>query len=221
MVRLALIAVLLLGGCAVNRQYFRPTERQRGETVNGYPEALYTLVGPRGQFGEAKVWSRGAYRGPNGETIIDVTLEIHDTSGEPIDVRASELRLQAVRVRETTLRPLSPRERTDAVVAPGANKELVYHFELPREIAPGDVNALLFRWSVHNAGQSYSQRTPFVAHYRRSPYGYAYPYYYCDPYDPLCFNLYGYYSPFGPPYYGPGIVHVPPPRPVIIVRPRR
>jgi len=36
-----------LGGCAHNRQYFRPTKRVRGQTLQGYHEAFYELVGPQ------------------------------------------------------------------------------------------------------------------------------------------------------------------------------
>jgi hypothetical protein len=222
---LALIAVLIVSGCAANRQYFRPTERQQGHTAQGHPEAIYTLTGPNGQFGEAKIWSRGAYRGQDDASIIHVGIELHNTSGTPLSLHAADVVLDSVHTSAGEFENVRPRAARDRSVDPSAIAETGFEFELPSEIAPGEVDGFLLRWRVHGAGQSYSQRTPFVVHYRRSSYPpvYAYPYYYCEPFDPYCLHPYGYYSPaFGPAYYPRGvIVRVPSSRPTLIVRPRR
>jgi hypothetical protein len=229
MPRFALIAILL-AGCAAHRQYFQPTERQHGETVHGYPEALYTLVGPHGQFGEGKVWSNGAYHSARGESVVHVGIEIHNTSGEPIELRAADVELESVATLLGTVAHVPPGQAKDRVFAPGSIGETGFEFTLPDEVAPGEVTGFLLRWRVRNADQSYGQRTPFGLLYRRRAYppayGYGYPYWGCDPFDPFCQYPYGtYYGPgFAGSYYYPAyptVVPVPPPYPGVIIHPRR
>jgi hypothetical protein len=197
--RLALISVLLLGGCAASRQYFQPTERVRGVTIQGYRESIYPLMGPHGHFGEAKLWSRGAYRGPGGLTVVHVSIEIHNTSGAHIELAATDVRLDPVRTDDGVLTDVAPAETSRFAVAPGTIVEERFHFVLPAGTTPGEVSAFRVRWRVTNAGQTYSQHTPFVEHYWRYGYGprYGYGYhYFCDPFDPFCFGPgYGYYGP--------------------------
>jgi hypothetical protein len=202
MPRFALIALLLLAGCAAHRQYFQPTERLHGTTVGGYPEALYTLAGPQGQFGEAKIWSNGAYRSAN-ESVIHVGIEIHNTSGQPIELRAADVELESVAAVVGTVAHVRPRQAKDRVFAPGSIAETGFEFTLPDEVAPGEVTGFLLRWRVHNTGHSYGQRTPFAVLYRRRAYpaGYGYPYWGCDPFDAFCSYPYG---PYYGPYYGIG-----------------
>src|SRR5262252_620224 len=120
--RLGLVIAVLLAtsGCAHSRQYFHPTERVRGQTADGYLEAFYDLVGPRGRFGEAKVWTVGAYR-RSEDNVIGVTLELHNTSNQPIDVSAKELRLDPVHASEGTLRRVPPQETGVFRVLPGTH----------------------------------------------------------------------------------------------------
>lgn len=230
--RFMLLLALLGVGCAAPRQYFRPAERHHGHTLQGYPEALYTLVGAKGQFGEAKLWSRGSYYGRNGETLIQVAVELHNTSGDPLTLHAADVRLESVDTELGPINELPARAARDRTVPAGALGQSGFEFELPARLAPGEIGGFVLRWKVEGGGQSYSQRTPFVVEYRRryyaSPYGYGYPYYYsCEPLDPLCPYRFG-YPYYGPPvpspyYYPPTVVAPPPPPPSggIIVRPRR
>lgn len=225
MQRFVLISALLLGGCGASRQYFQPTERVRGTTLQGYPEAIYELVGPSGQFGEAKVWSRGAYRGPNKTTVVHASIEIHNTSAAPIQLRSADVRLDPVRTDDGVLTEIKPAEARDYEIPPGAIRELRFHFVLPAGTSPGEVSAFRLRWSVTSAGRSYSQHTPFVEEYRRyGYYGYGPPYpyhYFCDPFDPFCFYRGPYYYPYG---VGAGygvVIERPATPPRVIVHPRR
>jgi hypothetical protein len=219
MPRLALIAVLL-AGCAANRQYFQPTERQHGETVRGYPEAIYTLVGSQGQFGEAKLWSNGAYVS-GGESVIHVAIEVHNTSAHPIELRAADVELESVATEVGTAAHLRPRQAKNRVFRPGSIVETGFEFTLPGDVAPGDVQSFLLRWRAHSAGQSYGQRTPFAVHRRARVYGpgYGYPYWGCDPFYGWCYP----YGPYYGPYYGYPTVVVPRPAPRagVVIHPRR
>lgn len=190
--RLLLIAVVLLGGCAVNHAYFEPTEHVHGRTMHGYREAMYDLVGPQGRFGEAKVWSRGAYRHED-RTVIQVAIELHNTGGKPFDLRASDVVLDPVRADDTAIANVPAAENSDLVFASGAIGEAGFHFVLPPDVDPGDVRGFRVRWTVRSPEFSYSQNTPFMRE-RTGTYAYypypAYPYYgwWCDPFDPFCYQ---------------------------------
>lgn len=211
---LGLLLLIAASGCAYNRQYFRPTERVRGQTVQGYQESFYDLIGSRGRFGEAKVWSVGAYR-HGDDSVVDVTLELHNTSGKPIEVSARDLRLDPVRGSKGELRQLAPAETGTFRVGPESRASLRVHFALPDAWLPGHVRSFNFVWKVKNVEQSYAQATPFreeESYYLALPPGYlhysaVYP---CSPYDVHCVGFYSDWPYSGYGYGGP---------PVIIERP--
>jgi hypothetical protein len=201
--RLLIATLLLFAGCATNRAYFEPTENARGRTMHGYREAMYQLSGPNGAFGEAKVWSRGAYL-HDDRTVIQVGFELHNTSGIPFELRAADVILDPVRTDTAGITNIPPAENSDIVYASGAIGETAFHFVLPPGISPGNVRGFRVRWTVRSAQFAYTQNTPFMR--ERTYYGYGYypyPYYgwyggwACDPFNPFC------YSP------GPGYVVVP------------
>jgi len=190
-------ALLALSGCAASRQYFEPTERVTGQTENGYSQALYPLAGPRGAFGEATIWSRGAYRGQDGQTVVQIGLALHNTGASPITLLGSELRIGTMRTDDALLSELSAADAADLTVAPQSLGEAQYHFVLPPEVAPGEVRAFRLRWTVASEQATYRQRTVFLELQAREPYppsfAGGYP---CWPYGPYdCF--------YGPPYWGP------------------
>lgn len=191
---LAIVAVIALSGCAHDRQYFRPTERVRGQTVQGYHEAFYELVGSQGRFGEAKVWSTGAYR-RGDDSVVEVGLDIHNTSGQPIEISAKSLLLDPVRTRDEPLRKIPAAETGVFKVAPESRASLRAHFLLPDGVRPGAVTSFGFHWRVANGPQSYAQVTPFreeAAYYPSYERGRVYysPVYACSPYDMHCVGFY-------------------------------
>lgn len=205
---LSLALIVATSGCAYSRQYFRPTERVRGQTVQGYQEAFYDLVGPRGAFGEAKVWSPGAYR-RGDDSVVEVTLELHNTSAEELAVAAQDLRLDPVRGSHGVLRNLAPAETGVFRVPPEARASVQVHFLLPDGIMPGHVHSFGFAWRVTNAEQTYTQATPFreeVAYYAPPGYPIYYsPVYPCSPYDIHCVGFYEGW-PYPAPVYGPPVI---------------
>jgi hypothetical protein len=203
----AVVFCLLAVGCAENRQYFRPTEHVYGQTVHGYEEAIYALVGPFGPFGEAKVWSPGAFR-ENHATLLHVKLDLHNTSGVPIVVHPDRVHLDPVRAGSQLLHDIKPIEQQPLSIAPGSFGQVHLRFVLPADVRPGEVSAFGLRWQVQNGPQAYSQVTPFLEEAGRfagaySPvYGYGFGYF-CSPYDPFCARgWYGYPA-------GPGVIGVP------------
>jgi len=197
------MVVVMAVGCAENRQYFRPTEHVYGETLHGQEEAIYALVGPFGPFGEAKVWSPGAFR-ENGATLLHVKLDLHNTSGVPIVVYPDRIRVDPVRVGRELLHDLRPIETQALSIAPGAFGRVDLRFVLPPTVRPAQASAFGLRWQVQNGPQSYSQLTPFLEDVGRfGPgyppiYGYGYGYM-CSAYDPFCTRGYGY-------GVGPGVI---------------
>ena len=218
--RSLLIGVLLLGACAANREYFEPTERVHGQTLHGYRESIYELVGAQGQFGEAKLWSRGAYR-HEGRTVVQIGMELHNTSAVPFELRAKDVWLEPVRVADGLVPSVGPAEQNDFVFAPEAIGSANFHFVLPPGISPSEVIAFRLRWSVYSGAHVYSQNTPFRRDARRDGYGgyyggvYAYGpgYAWCSAFDPFCYAPYGYV--YGP-YHGGGGGG-----PRVVVHPRR
>lgn len=208
-----LCAVFGLLGCAESRQYFRPTEHVYGETPRGEREAIYDLVGPLGPFGEAKVWSRGAFR-DDGYTVLFATLDLHNTSGVPIVVDPQQVRLDPVRVGSDLLSGFAPTETQTASIAPGAFGSVRLRFVLPAHVAPGQISSFGLRWEVKNGPQSYKQRTPFLedggnrmyAGYPPPTMGFGYGYGYgCNLADPWCRGPYGFGAGVRPIYVSPPV----------------
>lgn len=187
---LTVCALVCVGGCAENRQYFRPTEHVFGRTAHGYDEAIYQLVGPFGPFGEAKVWSAGGFH-EEDQNILRVSVDLHNTSGVPITFDPKQIRLDPVRANAALLRHIPPVEKQALTVAPGAFGRVALTFLLPPDIPPGRVSAFGLRWQVQNGPQAYSQLTSFIEDEGHYAYGYPPTYgwgygVYCTPYDPFC-----------------------------------
>ena len=190
---ISMCAVVGLLGCAESRQYFRPTEHVYGETMRGEPEAIYNMAGPFGPFGEAKVWSRGAFR-EDGDTVLYATIDLHNTSGVPLIIDPQRIRLDPVRAGNELLHDVGPVEHQTLSVAPGAFGSVRLRFALPPHVVPGQVSSFGLRWEVTNGPQKYAQRTPFLeergggyayAAYPPPPYGWGYGYG-CSIGDPWC-----------------------------------
>jgi hypothetical protein len=222
----ASIALLVLCGCAASHQYFEPSERVQGQTVQGYKVAIYALTGAAGVFGEAKVWSHGAYAAGDGGNVVHIGLEIHNTGKVPIELRPGELRLDVMHDERGPVPGLEAPAGGAHVFAPGAISDASFLFELPPAIGPGEVVALRLHWRVHAGDQLYAQRTPFIEERDRqlyaSPYHYyGYHGYPCWPYGPYdCMHMH----PYGAGLYGPVYVphHVPAYRPSrSVVKPKR
>jgi len=193
---LGLIAVALLAGCAAQKQSFVPLERVHGQTQYGYAQAYYPLQGPTGTFGEVTLWSRGAYPTHDGSTVIHVAIAVHDTSATPIALDPADVHLTALRTRDGQLPDLPAAERTVVTVAPQASAEVVLHFVVPGDVAPGEIEAFALAWAVHGPASVYYQRTPFAEREGRGEYWGPYDRYPCWPYGP-------YDCSWGPPPPGP------------------
>lgn len=188
------IGLIALCGCAASRQYFEPAERVQGQTAQGDKVAIYPLTAAGKQFGEAKIWSHGAYETDGARSLVHVGLELHNTGVAAIELRPSELRLDVMDGERGPLRGLKARDRATRVIAPGAIDDASFLFELPPGVSPRDVVALRLHWQVHAGDTTYAQRTPFVE--ETEPAAYASPYYYrypCWPYGPYdCMYTYPY-----------------------------
>lgn len=202
---LVLLATTL--GCAHQRQYLRPTERVRGQTVNGYDEAFYDLHGANSRFGECKVWSVGAYR-VGDDTVVEITMELHNTSAAPIALSAKDLELSSIRFSSgAVLSKVPPQERGTFRVQPQKHASVKLHFLLPPDTSPGELSSLIFKWRIDGGDQSYAQSTPFREQRSHSDaidryylyYSSVYP---CSPYDIRCVGPYWPYAPYAP-YYPP------------------
>jgi hypothetical protein len=210
---IGLCALFSLLGCAESRQYFRPTEHVYGQTVRGEHEAIYNLVGSFGQFGEAKVWSRGSFL-EDGDAVVYATIDLHNTSGVPIIIDPQDVRLDPLRAGDALLRDIAPLERKRLSVAPGAFGSVRLSFAMPRGVVPGQISSFGLRWKVQNGPQTYAQRTPFIEerggyYYANHPgMGWGAGMYGCGWGNPWCAGGYGMYGRgFGYGFGGPVFVN--------------
>jgi hypothetical protein len=217
----AWIGLLALCGCAASHQYFEPSERVQGQTVQGCKVAIYALTGAAGVFGEAKVWSHGAYDAGDGRNVVHIGLELHNTGKTPIELRPGELRLDVMDEERGPVRGLALQNEAARVFAPGAIGDASFLFELPPAIGPSDVVALRLHWRVHAGDQTYAQRTPFIEELERQLYASPYHGYPCWPYGPYdCMYMHPHGALFYEPVYVPQ--RVPYHRtPRSVVRPKR
>jgi hypothetical protein len=189
---LALAALIALGaGCASGPRYFEPTERVQGQTVQGYPVALYPLMGPSGAFGEAKLWSDGA-RESDDRAAVHIGFEVHNTGDKALEMGSDDVRLDARLSDGTVIKGVAPGAGAGTrSFSPGALGETRFSFALPPGVRPHDVRELRLHWRVRGADRSYTQRTAFVRWTERDAYSNPYPYPYPYPYGYACW-------PYGP-----------------------
>lgn len=198
--------ILILGiiitaatSCAANNgshATFAPLERAEGRTLEGYAEAIYDLQAVSGRFGEAKVWSRGAYIAENtGATLLHVGFDLENSGATPITLDPASVRLESVQTANEVLRdiPVSEPATSVTVAADSAGRaELI--FSLPAGFSPVDILAFRVAWSVRANGEVFSEFTPFA---RTTPATYYVPVNaYYHPYYP-------YYLPYYDPLWGP------------------
>jgi hypothetical protein len=198
---------------------FSPLERNQGKTVEGYDEALYDLSDDRGQFGQVKLWSRGAYTiGTQKETVtaIHIGFELENSGDRALWLEPAGVRLESVQTRTRTLRDIPATfPGGQLTVAPGATGKVEAQFALPAGTWPDDVRAFRVAWTVRTNGDRYSEFTPFAQSAPRRVYVPVRAYY--DPYYPYTYPL---YDPFYSPHWRVVIVK-PYPRRVIVHGRRR
>lgn len=215
----AMLAAYLVSGCASSGvRHFRPLEHVEGLTEAGHEAAFYTLKGPGGDFGEAKLWSRGAVINRVGEgerSYLHVGFVINNTGKGEARLPKDEVVLSPVHLQGYSVSALRPQRASDLVVAPGTIGERDFFFELPPGARPRDLRGFRLLWAVHTADGPYRQRTPFAyrprGYYSQSAYvlyDYRHPAYfryrnwgYC--WNPTCSWVYGPYGGMGVGYWGP------------------
>lgn len=207
----ALAAVLLGAGCA-GEASFTPTENVNTQSRTGQPAASYNVRSKAGPVAKVNVWSGGAYRSKDHQTILQMGVEVQNRGTTPVafDTQSTELDVfdkngqPLPRARLVSVEPPGPPQ-----VAAGQAQDFYLYFAMPGEqIKPGKLGSLRLKWALaHDSAQRYVQFTDF----RREVEVYAGVY----GYEPI----YGFYDPWwwgaGPIYYH---YHVPVQR-VIIQRP--
>jgi hypothetical protein len=209
------LAALGLCGCASTSQHeaFTPLEHAKGTTFEGYTEAIYELSGMAGRFGEAKLWSRGAYTNPEAPgTHIHLGMDFENSGDLPITVQPNQIRLESVQTSDGVLRDLAVSAPSHtATIAPRSTGRVELVFSLPSSVRPDEVQAFRAAWSVRANGQEFAEFTPFARSKPTTYYVPVHAYYY--PYYP---DYYPYYDPFWGPRMRVVIVKRPYPRRVIV-----
>ena len=164
---LALFAGLVLAGCSSTQQ-FTPADRVTSLSPAGYPAAEYDVNSVMGEFSDAKVWSRGAYRqeiAGEKRTVVHVGFEIENHLNQPIQFDAHGVRLDSLTIdkKTATAGELAPGwvQGTSTLGAQDSQRLDVY-FILPPDLSPGDVDGFRVRWALNGPLQHYAQKTPFL-----------------------------------------------------------
>lgn len=180
------VAALSLLACGGAREQFTPGERATAQTFEGYTAAEYAIASRQGDLGDAKVFTRGAYRAQvNGRdrTVVHVGFVIENNSRYPLELAPDRLLLDSATIDQRVVQDLEPvRVEGPLVIQPGDEREVNAYFALPPGTSPTDVDAFRVRWMLAANGITYAQRTPFLERQEE--------YYYMPHYDPF------YYDPF-------------------------
>jgi hypothetical protein len=204
---------VLLAACtsATTRETVRPTENVVTEE-QGELAAAYQLGSDVEQFGEAKVWSMGAYEAKVGgqeRTVIRVGFEIDNTSNEAISFNPTNTKIATLKVDGGEISDL-PVAKTQGryLIHPRSTGRIDAYFVLPEGVQPQNVDSFTLFWSVAAGGAAYSEFTPFeedtdYGYYADRPFYGPYPYAYDPFYDPL------YYDPWYWHYHYPVVVQQP------------
>ncbi|HLV68468.1 MAG TPA: hypothetical protein VKY73_21780, partial [Polyangiaceae bacterium] len=111
-----------LAACAT-RQPFLPAEHVTGITPHGYLAAEYDLEDKRGNLGEAKIWSHGAYRTEvrgDTDTVVHVGFALENSTTAPLRLVPEALYLDSATLDDGVLGRLRPVEiRGNPVVPAG------------------------------------------------------------------------------------------------------
>lgn len=190
-------ALLLLVSCGPAVQEFVPAEKltARAPIPDGYAAAEYDLETEGTDLGEAKVWSKGAYRATidgNRYTVIELGFEIENELRQPLALQRIQLdSLTADNLRYQDRRPA--RVLGAQEIPPGEESQLTAYFFLPPQVDPNDVEAFRVEWAVGTGQVRYDESTPFLQQPepRRTRAGY----YYTPFYDPFVYD----------PFYHPGL----------------
>lgn len=188
-------ALLLLVSCGPGVQEFVPAEKltARAPIPDGYAAAEYDLQSDGRDLGEAKVWSKGAYRatvGGNRYTVVELGFEIENELPQPLALQQLELdSLTTDNLRYEDRRPA----RIVGVqeIPPGDERQLTAYFFLPPQVNPNDVEAFRVEWAVGTGQLRYDETTPFLQQPEPRPTRAGY--YYTPFYDPFVYD--GFHHP--------------------------
>jgi hypothetical protein len=169
---LLLLPLLGLGllSCSASRQYFRPAERARAESMSGRAAAEYDLGVEGTRWGEARIWSDGARSTrADGErrSSLHVGFEVENALDTPLSLDLSETRLEGVMVDGRRLESVSPAQPwPEAEAAPHQVMHIDLVFELPDVDSVRDIGPFRVRWVLLGPdGWRYEQHTGFLVDY--------------------------------------------------------
>jgi hypothetical protein len=179
--------------CGASRERFEPAERATARTAEGYTAAEYEIQGREGVLGDAKLWTRGAFRAEvrgQKRTVVHVGFELENNSNQPFELVRDQIYLDSATLDRAVVRDIPPTQvNGSTTVPPGATRRVDAFFSLPPGAMPHDADAFRVHWKIANGSVSYAQRTPFLeTPDRQVPYYYYTPFY--DPfyYDPYIFS---------------------------------
>jgi hypothetical protein len=190
--------LLLICGACGQRAEFQPTQNTTAVSPSGQPAASYDLRVDQASDPRitVSVWSDGVERADD-RTTAQIGLELRNTGGDPVELDRAALALETFDERGAPL-PAARLERIEAekgstIVSPRTASTFRVRFVLGVPIAPSQLGAMRFRWSVVRDG--YDRYVQFTDFRRQPEYVASATTIYYDP-------ILGFYDPFfyGAPY---------------------
>lgn len=179
---LFLVVVASFAGCAAQRERVVPDaaylERESGE------RAVIADIVPMGaSWGEAAIWSKGAFlerRDEGRRAVIHVGLQVQNHLPEPLALNPSESTVRLNRDEQDLL--LHPEASESRVTVPGRSKqEIDLTFPLPKDFSPSDVDSFSAKVTFERGGESANVEAHFreiapPRHYYEPPLWWYSPY---------------------------------------------
>jgi hypothetical protein len=157
MKRMGLLWAAVLAGCA---------HRGGAASISPvYTTAVYELNSPRGNLGEAHLWTRGAFVGDvNGfeRTVVHVGLNVKNGSTDPLLLDVAATRLEAMTADRKFVGPLPVERMTGVAEIPaGATRGMDLYFIVPEGTPPGRLSAFRLHWQIDGCGVNLGQVSSF------------------------------------------------------------
>lgn len=157
---------LVAAACASSTAEFETVDGEEGRLG-----AHYEIDVRDTNFGDVRVWSRGAYPlETNGEKpVVQFNLRIRNDSDQPLRLALERTELElATDERRLYLVEEVARLNGPTEIPPLSTARLALYFRLPKDLKPGDISNLELSWVVMTPAGPFSESTPFKREHRRA-----------------------------------------------------
>ncbi len=199
--RAAALLSLVAVGCAGQKTAFKPASSET--TGPGESWAYYELKKGETEYGQAKVWTQGAYRPKRDgqEPVIQIGLRIRNDSDQELtlDVDRTSLEFQTTGDKLVVVEDLRVEGRT--TFPPNSVQYAKLFFTIPEGTKRDEINSFELIWYVQSEDDFIANSTTFVRMVEKERVHYIYRDAYWPYADPRLYRSWA-FSYWYRPYYG-------------------